>query len=80
MKAAGFIWRHINPTDCPITKLSILTTSTLSSAEAKVEMTGFEDLIGKPAPSFTLPNYDGQPFEYKPGGLPTALLFYPQSG
>ncbi|KAJ2933805.1 hypothetical protein H1R20_g3258, partial [Candolleomyces eurysporus] len=45
-------------------------------------MTGFEDLIGKPAPSFTLPNYDGQPFEFMPGGsgLPTALLFYPQSG
>ncbi|RXW22463.1 hypothetical protein EST38_g3387 [Candolleomyces aberdarensis] len=45
-------------------------------------MTGFEHLIGKPAPSFTLPNYDGEPFEFKPGasGLPTALLFYPQSG
>ncbi|KAJ2919192.1 hypothetical protein MD484_g1239, partial [Candolleomyces efflorescens] len=45
-------------------------------------MTGFEHLIGKPAPAFTLPNFDGTSFEYKPGasGLPTALLFYPQSG
>jgi peroxiredoxin Q/BCP len=45
-------------------------------------MTGFEHLIGKPAPAFILPNFDGEPFEYKPGasGLPTALLFYPQSG
>ncbi|TEB39821.1 AhpC-TSA-domain-containing protein [Coprinellus micaceus] len=43
---------------------------------------GYEDLIGKPAPAFTLPNHDGQPFEYRAGtsGLPTALVFYPESG
>lgn len=43
---------------------------------------GAQDLVGKPAPSFTLPNYDGESFEFKPGasGLPTALLFYPESG
>ncbi|KAH8104509.1 AhpC-TSA-domain-containing protein [Cristinia sonorae] len=38
-------------------------------------------IIGKQAPTFSLPNYDGQTYEFKPGnGVPTALFFYPSSG
>lgn len=39
-------------------------------------------LIGKPAPTFTLPNYDGENFTLTPGegGLPIALFIYPKSG
>jgi peroxiredoxin len=39
-------------------------------------------LIGKPAPTFTLPNYNGENFTLKPGedGLPIALFIYPKSG
>jgi hypothetical protein len=38
-----------------------------------------ESLIGKLAPSFTLPNYDGEPFTFVPGekGIPTAIFVYP---
>ncbi|KAF6757346.1 thioredoxin-like protein [Ephemerocybe angulata] len=41
-----------------------------------------QDLVGKTAPSFSLPNHDGTTYEFKAGesGLPTALLFYPESG
>ncbi|KAH6912634.1 thioredoxin-like protein [Coprinopsis sp. MPI-PUGE-AT-0042] len=40
------------------------------------------DLIGQQAPSFSLPNQDGENFEFKPAeaAKPTALLFYPASG
>jgi len=39
------------------------------------------DLIGKPAPSFTLPNQDGVDYTLTPGqGKPIALFFYPKSG
>ena len=36
-------------------------------------------LIGKLAPSFTLPNYDGEPFTFIPGekGIPAAIFVYP---
>lgn len=39
-------------------------------------------LIGKQAPEISLPNYDGQVYELKPGsdGVPVALFFYPKSG
>ena len=39
-------------------------------------------LIGKPAPTFTLLNYDGENFTLRPGegGLPIALFIYPKSG
>ncbi|KAG5634569.1 hypothetical protein H0H81_001515 [Sphagnurus paluster] len=39
-------------------------------------------LIGKQAPSLTLPNYTGEAFELKPeeAGVPTVLFFYPSSG
>ncbi|KAJ6584938.1 peroxiredoxin Q [Mycena capillaripes] len=39
-------------------------------------------LIGKPAPSITLPNYDGESLTVNPGekGLPIAIFFYPKSG
>ncbi|TCD62311.1 hypothetical protein EIP91_007078 [Steccherinum ochraceum] len=38
-------------------------------------------LIGKPAPTFSLPNQDGETYEFKPGnGTPTAIFFYPSSG
>jgi len=39
-------------------------------------------LIGKPAPSISLPNSDGEQFTLKPGekGIPIALFFYPKSG
>ncbi|CAA7261488.1 unnamed protein product [Cyclocybe aegerita] len=42
----------------------------------------FQSLIGKPAPSITLPNYDGQTFTFTPGGtgLPAAIFFYPHAG
>ncbi|EAU85749.1 hypothetical protein CC1G_04966 [Coprinopsis cinerea okayama7 len=45
-------------------------------------MSTFADLIGKEAPAFSLPNHDGDTFEFKPGasGRPTAILFYPESG
>ncbi|KZO93647.1 peroxiredoxin Q [Calocera viscosa TUFC12733] len=39
------------------------------------------ELIGKPAPTFTLPNQDGEDYTLKPGeGKPIALFFYPKSG
>ncbi|KZT50968.1 AhpC-TSA-domain-containing protein [Calocera cornea HHB12733] len=39
------------------------------------------DLVGKPAPTFTLPNQDGVEYTLKPGeGKPIALFFYPKSG
>jgi len=39
-------------------------------------------LIGKPAPSFSLPNHTGETYDFRPadGGVPTALFFYPSSG
>ncbi|TCD62310.1 hypothetical protein EIP91_007077 [Steccherinum ochraceum] len=38
-------------------------------------------LIGKPAPIFSLPNYNGEMYHFMPGGgTPTALFFYPSSG
>ncbi|RDB18078.1 hypothetical protein Hypma_000911 [Hypsizygus marmoreus] len=39
-------------------------------------------LIGKQAPSLSLPNYDGGIFTVNPGesGLPVVLFFYPKSG
>ncbi|KAJ7780626.1 peroxiredoxin Q [Mycena maculata] len=39
-------------------------------------------LIGKQAPSITLPNYDGESFTLTPGekGVPIALFFYPKAG
>ncbi|KAJ6613337.1 peroxiredoxin Q [Mycena sp. CBHHK59/15] len=39
-------------------------------------------LVGKPAPTITLPNYDGESFTLTPGekGLPIALFFYPKAG
>lgn len=42
----------------------------------------FQVLIGKAAPSVTLPNYTGEDFTISPGadGLPIALFFYPKSG
>jgi peroxiredoxin Q/BCP len=42
----------------------------------------YRDLIGKPAPSISLLNYDGESFTFTPGekGVPAALFFYPQSG
>ncbi|KAF8644533.1 hypothetical protein AX16_008409 [Volvariella volvacea WC 439] len=41
-----------------------------------------QDLIGKPAPTVTLLDQDGQPFTIAPGqkGIPIAIFFYPQSG
>lgn len=41
-----------------------------------------QSLIGKLAPSFTLPNYDGEPFTFVPGekGIPTAIFVYPAAG
>ena len=40
------------------------------------------DLIGKKAPTFTLPDSSGESFTFTAGesGLPTAILFYPNSG
>ncbi|EJT98625.1 peroxiredoxin Q [Dacryopinax primogenitus] len=39
------------------------------------------ELIGKPAPTFTLPNQDGVDYTLHPGqGKPIALFFYPKSG
>jgi peroxiredoxin len=45
-------------------------------------MTDSDTLIGKPAPSFTLPNYDGELFTFVPGekGIPTAIFVYPAAG
>ncbi|KAJ3788355.1 peroxiredoxin Q [Lentinula aff. detonsa] len=42
----------------------------------------WKDLIGKTAPSVTLPNYNSEPYTINPGkdGVPIALFFYPQSG
>ncbi|KAJ3775503.1 thioredoxin-like protein [Lentinula raphanica] len=42
----------------------------------------WKELIGKPAPSVTLPNYNGESYTIEPGkdGIPIALFFYPQSG
>jgi len=42
----------------------------------------YRDLVGKPAPSIKLLNYDGEPFTFTLGekGVPAALFFYPQSG
>ncbi|KAF8158391.1 peroxiredoxin Q [Crassisporium funariophilum] len=42
----------------------------------------YQSLIGKPAPTIMLPNYDGEAFEFKPGeqGTPSVLFFYPESG
>ena len=39
-------------------------------------------LVDKTAPALSLPNYDGQTYNFTPGsiGLPTALFFYPKSG
>ncbi|KAH7913338.1 thioredoxin-like protein [Hygrophoropsis aurantiaca] len=39
-------------------------------------------LVGKPAPSFSIPNYDGETYNLTPGveGKPIALFFYPESG
>ncbi|THH31163.1 hypothetical protein EUX98_g3020 [Antrodiella citrinella] len=39
-------------------------------------------LIGKPAPTFSLPNYTGDTYDFNPAeiGIPTALFFYPSSG
>lgn len=39
-------------------------------------------LIGKPAPSITLLNYDGAEYTLTPGqdGIPIALFFYPKAG
>lgn len=39
-------------------------------------------LIGKLAPSFKLPNYDGNLFSVDPGekGIPTVIFVYPSSG
>ncbi|RPD62446.1 AhpC-TSA-domain-containing protein [Lentinus tigrinus ALCF2SS1-7] len=39
-------------------------------------------LIGKPAPSFSLPGADGETYSLTPGakGVPVALFFYPKSG
>jgi len=38
-------------------------------------------LIGKPAPSVTLKNYDATEFTLTPGdGVPTAIFFYPKAG
>jgi hypothetical protein len=41
-----------------------------------------ESLIGKPAPKFTLPNYDGESFTFVPGekDIPTAIFVYPAAG
>ncbi|TFK27722.1 AhpC-TSA-domain-containing protein [Coprinopsis marcescibilis] len=45
-------------------------------------MPTYQDLIGKQAPSFSLPNHDGSNFDFKPGedSRPVALFFYPESG
>jgi len=45
-------------------------------------MTHDHTLIGKPAPSISLPDSKGETFTLKPGdqGLPIALFFYPKSG
>ena len=42
----------------------------------------YQALIGKQAPSLSLPNYTGETFTLTPGekGLPIALFFYPKSG
>ncbi|EIW81373.1 thioredoxin-like protein [Coniophora puteana RWD-64-598 SS2] len=38
-------------------------------------------LVGKAAPSFAIPDSDGNTYEFKPGqGKPIALFFYPESG
>jgi len=38
-------------------------------------------LVGKPAPSFSIPDSDGNTYEFLPGqGKPIALFFYPESG
>ncbi|KAH9841520.1 peroxiredoxin Q [Rhodofomes roseus] len=39
-------------------------------------------LIGKPAPTLTLPNHNGETYTITPGanGVPIALFFYPESG
>ncbi|KAJ7175822.1 peroxiredoxin Q [Mycena filopes] len=45
-------------------------------------MPAHRDLVGKPAPSITLPNFDGESFTLNPAekGLPIALFFYPKAG
>lgn len=42
----------------------------------------YRSLIGKTAPTITLPNYDGESYTFTPGekGVPAALFFYPESG
>lgn len=42
----------------------------------------YRSLIGKTAPTITLPNYDGESYTFTPGtkGIPAALFFYPESG
>ncbi|THV05290.1 peroxiredoxin Q [Dendrothele bispora CBS 962.96] len=42
----------------------------------------WQSLIGKPAPSLTLPNYDGESYTVSPGkdSIPLVLFFYPRSG
>lgn len=42
----------------------------------------WNSLIGKAAPSLTLPNYNGEPYTINPGkdGVPIALFFYPKAG
>ena len=39
-------------------------------------------LLNQKAPTLTLPDANGEPFELKPGkdGVPTAIFFYPTSG
>ncbi|KAJ7044084.1 peroxiredoxin Q [Mycena alexandri] len=45
-------------------------------------MSKHQSLIGKPAPSITLLNYDGESFTLNPAekALPIALFFYPKAG
>jgi len=42
----------------------------------------YRSLIGKTAPAFTLPNYNGESYTFTPGekGIPAALFFYPEAG
>ncbi|KAI0061622.1 AhpC-TSA-domain-containing protein [Artomyces pyxidatus] len=45
-------------------------------------MVVYTDLIGKTAPTLTLPSSDGSTFTFTPGtqGAPVALFFYPKAG
>jgi len=37
-------------------------------------------LIGNPAPSLSLTNYNGDRYDFRPGKRPVALFFYPKAG